>query len=144
MIVTFFGHRRVPSTLKPIVYSILCDLIENQNADDFYVGHNGEFDTLIKNALLQAKEKYQHIKFTIVLSHLAVKEIDGIDSKDTLYPDCFEKVPKRFAILSRNKWMIEKSDLVVAYVTNTVTNSAKFLEFAQKKGKKVINLAELL
>lgn len=46
----------------------------------------------------------------------------------------------RFAISWRNKWMLEKADYVITYVTHTVGGSAKFKEMAIKKNKRVIEI----
>ena len=52
-----------------------------------------------------------------------------------------ETVPKRFAIFYRNKWMIERSDYVVTYVTHQIgSGAAQFKELAEKQGKIVIEL----
>ena len=144
MIVTFIGHRQIPIDLQPLAYSVLCDLIESKGADEFYVGHNGEYDIMIKNTLLQIKEKYPDIRVTVVLSYLPVNNVERVKSEDTLYSEILAKVPRKFAITQRNKWIIEKSQVVVFYVRHSVSNSSKFLDIAKKKGKEIINLAELV
>ena len=63
--------------------------------------------------------------------------------ESTIFPDVLENTPSRFAINKRNKWMIEKSDYVVCFVWQTLTNAGEFLEFANRKGKKIINLAKI-
>ena len=50
-------------------------------------------------------------------------------------------VPKRFAIIFRNKWMIKQSDYVITYVTEQLASgTAKFKELAERQGKNIINL----
>lgn len=49
-----------------------------------------------------------------------------------------EMVPKRFAILRRNHWMVTESDVVVAYVRHSVSNAVKTLEYAKQKKKPVL------
>lgn len=39
--------------------------------------------------------------------------------------------------------MIKHSDIVVAYVTHSISGATKFKELSEKKGKNVINLANL-
>ena len=48
---TFFGHRDCPDSICPKLRSVLVDLIENQQADTFYVGRQGSFDELVYAAL---------------------------------------------------------------------------------------------
>lgn len=58
----------------------------------------------------------------------------------SVYPN-IEKVPKRFAILKRNEWLINNSDFLIAYV-HRLGGAHKTLEYAQKKKHiKVINIA---
>jgi len=52
-----------------------------------------------------------------------------------------ETIHPRFAISWRNKWMIKQSDYVVTYITHSWGSAAQFAEKAEKKDKKVINIA---
>lgn len=51
MTCTFFGHRDTPKSIEPILHNVLTDLIENKKADMFYLGNNGNFDSIVKNNL---------------------------------------------------------------------------------------------
>ena len=58
-----------------------------------------------------------------------------------ILPDNIEAVPKRFAIIFRNKWMIRQSDYVITYVTERMASgAAQFKELAERQGKNIINL----
>ena len=46
MTVTFFGHRRTPDSVKPLLKETLRELIEKDRADMFYVGNEGSFDCI--------------------------------------------------------------------------------------------------
>lgn len=46
MVCTFFGHKDTPKEIEPTLRSTLIDLIENKNVNVFYVGNNGNFDTI--------------------------------------------------------------------------------------------------
>ncbi|MBQ8203233.1 MAG: hypothetical protein IJZ75_03020, partial [Clostridia bacterium] len=56
------------------------------------------------------------------------------------YPEGIEKAPLKFAIVKRNRWMIEKSDFVITYVNRVIGGAAQFKELSAKKGKTVINI----
>ena len=43
-------------------------------------------------------------------------------------------------ISHRNRWMLDASDCVVAYVTHSWGGATQFTEQAEKKGKRVIRL----
>ncbi len=141
MTCTFFGHRNTPNEVESILISTLKDLIENKNVKNFYVGNHGNFDLLVRKTLEKLKEQYPDISYYVVLAYLPQKkdEYSSLDYSVTIYPDGLEKVPYRSAIIKRNQWMIEHSDIVVVYVRNSLGGAAKFKELAEKKGKMVIN-----
>lgn len=141
MTVTFFGHKDTPKNIEPTLRTILIDLIENHNAAVFYVGNNGNFDTMVRRQLEDLSQSYS-ITYNVVLAYLPVKKSDYDDYTNTLLPDGIETVPKRFAISYRNKWMLEQSDTVVSYVIRTYGGAAQFKAMAERQGKTVIELSE--
>ena len=88
------------------------------------------------------QETYPHIKYFSVLAYLLHKKDEYTDYSKTIYPEKIETVPKKIAIIKRNEWMIEQSDTVICYVKNHFSNAYRFFEFAEKKNKKIINLAK--
>jgi len=60
---------------------------------------------------------------------------------ESIYPP-LESVPKRFAILRRNEWAIMESDIIVSYVIRSWGGAAKALEYAKRKGKRIIPYAD--
>ena len=142
MTCTFFGHRNTPKEIEPTLRSTLVDLIENHDVKLFYVGNHGGFDAMVRRVLKDLSEKYD-ITYHVVLAYMPGKkgEFSYEDYSDTLLPDGIESVPKRFAITYRNKWMIDRSDFVVTYVTNHIASgAAQFKELAEKRGKMVIKI----
>ena len=141
MTCTFFGHRDTPKSIEPILKSTLTNLIEQFHVNSFYVGHNGNFDYMVKKVLENLKTIYPFIGYTIVLSYMPreKKECELMDYSNTIYPDGLETVPSKYAIIERNKWMIRQSEYVITYVTCPVGGAAKcksLAERAQKKGFK--------
>lgn len=130
---TFFGHRDCPDSIRPKLRSVLVDLIENQQADTFYVGRQGSFDALVYATLRELAAEYPHIRYAAVLERLSGKNTD--DFTETLFPGAMENVPPRFAIDRRNNWMLQQADFVVVYVTHTWGGAAKFAGKAEKQGK---------
>lgn len=142
MVCTFFGHRDTPSDIEETLRAVLVDLIENKSADTFFVGNQGAFDAMVRRQLKQLKKIYPHIRYEVVLAYLPIQQADNtFDFSDTLYPDGLERTPPRYAIAARNKWMVDKADCVVSYITCLVGGAAKFTSLATKRGKTVINLA---
>ena len=143
MTCTFFGHRFEPQKIEPTLRSTLIDLIE---VDLFYVGNHGDFDAMVRRTLRELSAKYP-IRYNVVLAYMPEKrgKFDTADYSDTILPEGIETAPKRFAINYRNKWMIEQSDFVVTYVVHdAVSGAAQFKKLAERKGKTVIEIMQLM
>lgn len=141
MTVTFFGHKDTPKEIEPTLRTTLIDLIENKNVTVFYVGNNGNFDTMVRRQLENLSQTYP-ITYNIVLAYIPTKKSEYDSFTNTLLPEGIETVPKRFAISYRNKWMIGQTDIVVTYVTHNFGGAAQFKALAEKQGKTVIELSE--
>ena len=141
MTVTFFGHKDTPKEIEPTLRTTLVDLIENHGATEFYVGNNGNFDTMVRRQLEALSQTYP-ITYSVVLAYLPTKKSEYDDFTNTILPEGIEAIPKRFAISYRNKWMIRHSDVVVTYVTHSFGGAAQFKEMAERQGKTVIELDE--
>ena len=141
MTVTFFGHKDTPKNIEPTLRTTLVDLIENHDATEFYVGNNGNFDTMVRRQLENLSQTYP-ITYNIVLAYIPTKKSEYDSFTNTLLPEGIETIPKRFAISYRNKWMVEQSDVVVTYVTHSFGGAAQFKEMAERQGKTVIELSE--
>lgn len=140
MVCTFFGHKDTPKEIEPALRSTLIDLIENKNVNVFYVGNNGNFDTMVRRHLEDLSQTYP-ITYSVVLAYLPTEKNKYDNLTNTIYPEGLETVPKRFAIPWRNKWMIQQSDIVVTYVNHNFGGAWQFKEIAIKHSKKVIELA---
>ena len=140
----FFGHKDTPSTIAPELENVLTDLIENHGVVSFLMGHQGGFDHMALGAVRKLKERYPHITYNVVLAYMPgeKEEWSFYESEETMYPEGLEEVHPRFAISWRNKWMLTESEYVVAYVKHSWGGAAKYYESAQKKNKKIINIAE--
>ena len=141
MTVTFFGHRDCPEAIQPQLQHILEDLIAD-GADYFYVGNQGRFDGMVISLLSKLKTAYPQIEYAVVLAYMpGTVKAETVDPRHpTVFPEGLEDVPRRFAITHRNRWMIDASDCVVAYVTHSWGGAAQFIELAEKKGKRVIQI----
>ncbi len=148
MIATFFGHRDAPEKIRYQLKLTMIDLIENYAVDTFLVGHNGRFDKMVLSTLISFKSVYTHIDYYVVYAYepfsksLKNTDYDLIDWEHAVFLEELEGTMPKYAISKRNRWMLEKADYVVTYVTHNFGGAAKFKEIAEKKGKKVINIAE--
>ena len=121
-----------------VLRKIMIDLIENKNVNEFYVGNNGRFDGMVKSVLRELRKIYTDIDFSVVLAYMPKeKDEHGIeDFSDTIFPEGLELVHPRYAIVKRNRWMVEQSDYVVTYVEHRYGGAAQLKELAERKSKK--------
>ena len=141
MRITFCGHGKITYTDE--TRKLLRDTIENlisEGADEFLLGGYGAFDVMAANAVRSLKEKYAYIKSVLVVPYID-RDFDRDLYGCSEYPP-IERVPKRFAILKRNEWMVNQADVVVAYVDHDWGGAAKTLERAVSKKKRIINIAD--
>ena len=146
MKVTFFGNKDTPDSVLPTIQAVLKAFIENENATVFYVGHNGNFDKLVQQALYTLKQQYPQIVYFVVLTHHpknSKNEVLYFNYENTILPEEIAVCPPRFAISKRNNWMIKQSDVVVTYVKHPFGGAAKFKELALSKKKRVVELSEV-
>ena len=142
MTVTFFGHKDTPKEIETLIKTTLIDLIENHSAAEFYVGNNGNFDFFVCRQLKELSAIY-NIDYSVVLAYMPIKKNEYENFEDTIFPEEIANVPKRFAVSYRNKWMINKADVVVTYVTAEYGGAWQFKILAQKQGKKIMELSNL-
>lgn len=138
MTVAFCGHRNIanPEIVKEWLRQVVDQLIDN-GADTFYLGGYGQFDSLAASIIYDLKQQYPLIRSVLVLPYLDRQySLESYD--ETLYPP-IETVPRRFAILKRNEYMIKESDIVVAYVQYSYGGAYTAWQYAKRKGKTIID-----
>ena len=136
----FFGHREVTHNIRPKLTALIEKLITEENVTEFYVGNQGQFDSMAYSVLKELKVNYPKIRYTVVLAYMPDEHIKEVYGEDTLFPDGLESVPKRFAISKRNDWMIQQSGYAVCYVHKITGGAVKFRDKAEKKGLQIIDV----
>ena len=139
MICTFFGHRDAPSKMEGAIRETIERLI-SEGVTCFYVGNNGNFDSMVHRQLKQLREKYPHIRYAVVLAYMPGEVSEYEDHSDTMLPEGIEEVHPRYAIDWRNRWMLDHADIVVTYITHSWGGAAQFAEKAQRQKKGIIPL----
>lgn len=142
----FFGHRDASDDIKENLRKEIRSLIVNQNAQMFYIGNHGHFDYIVLKVLREMKNEFPNINYGVVLAYMPERPKDEYSyytTEESILPEGLEKVPKKFAILWRNDWMLKKSDTVICYVYHYGGGSGIMIEKALKQGKKIINLAKM-
>lgn len=75
----------------------------------------------------------------LVLAYLN-RDIDASYYDGTTYPP-LEKVPPRYAIVKRNKWMVSASDIVISGVRHDWGGAAKTLVYAPQKAQSYFSIS---
>ncbi len=133
--VSFIGHREVEDFffVEQQVDSIVRELITTKDYVEFYVGRNGEFDILVASAISRAKRDLGGCNSSLILViPYSVAEIESYEKyyDEVLYPPDLYYVHYKSAITKRNEWLVENSDLLVAYVTHDYGGAAHCLKKA--------------
>ena len=136
----FFGHRDAMDSIRSKLKEEIIRLIEEHGVNDYYVGNQGGFDSLVLSVMKELTVSYPQIRYFVVLAYLP-DEKRTIPETNTIYPEGLERVPKRFCIARRNDWLIEHSRYVICYVAHITGGAAQFMEKARRKNRTVINIA---
>ena len=137
MNVTFCGHSQLeePEKIKVWLKKIIEDLIK-QGAKTFYLGGYGQFDVMAASVLYKMKKKHCNIEIILVLAY-PDKKYDASIYDSSIYPP-LENIPRRYAILKRNEYMIDISDIVISYVKYNYGGAYTTLKYARRKNKQII------
>ena len=144
----FAGHNRFyDKTVGNLLKKEVLKLIKNEGVKEFWVGNYGGFDRYAASIIKELKENGYDIKLELVIPYLTKLIEDNKEFYEKTY-DCIlisdipEKTPSRYKILKTNEYMINKSDFLICFIENSWGGAFKTFEYAQKKKKKIINLAE--
>lgn len=144
--VSFFGHRKLANNYPDEKIELLLrELLEEKEYVEFLVGRNGEFDQLVSGIIRKTKKNFRddNCCHTLVLPYDTAEYRDNYSSF-TEYYDHVEIYNKDFhfksAIQKRNRYMIDRSDLVVFHIEKQTGGAYQTYRYAIKQGKKVIEL----
>ena len=132
----FIGNRNAPSRIKQQLADVVEKHIIEYGVKIFTVGHYGSFDSLVKEVLRDAKKLHPEIELYLLAPYALTQKIETPKDFDGIvYPDGMEKVPKLFAIVQANRYIIEQSDYLITYC-NFIGNTRNFVKYAQSREKK--------
>ena len=131
----FIGHREASQELRPALEQVIEQHISEYGIRDFIVGSYGGFDRLVAAVLAKAKERHPHITLTLLLPyHPAERQIVLPKNFDrSFYPTGMERVPRKFAILRANRFMVDHADYLIAYAWHPASNARDLVEYARNR-----------
>ena len=148
--ISLFGHRIIEDfqAVESKLYELLRIVMQNGNREiEFLVGRNGDFDLMSASVIRKLKKETgkENIFLTLVLPYETAELLNNSESFESYYDsieiceassDCNFK----YAIVARNRDMIDRSDMVVVYVKNESGGAYQTLKYAEKNQKRIINL----
>ena len=146
--VSLFGHRTIDDLRKidKILIPIIEELMRKLPHVIFLIGRNGEFDEYSASIIKSLQKKLGKEKGELVLV-LPYGSPDLVYFKqyydDVMIPDCLYGVHPKSSITLRNRWIVERSDLVIAFAERAYGGAYQAMKYAQKLSKNWINLSDL-
>ena len=146
----FIGHRDTPLTLLPKLEDAEERHILQFHAAEFVVGQYGSFDRMAASAVLSAKHKRPEVVLKLLLPyHPAERSVIRTEDFDALlYPPGMETVPRRYAIVKANEYMIRHCDFLICFDCYRAGNTHKLVKTALRRQEKrlirVENLADCI
>lgn len=139
----FFGHRDILCDISQSLEQAIRTAITVHGVTAFWVGGYGAFDSCATGIVRRLKKEFPHISLHLILAYLPTEKDPLADTYDsTIYPEGLELVPKRFAISRRNRWIVEYSDMIIAYVNHRYGGAYEAYKRAKSK-MQVVNLGIL-
>ena len=139
MTVTFIGHSNCYEVSEAIVKREIEKLIK-EGVCCFISGGQGGFDRLCARCVFELKQKYPYIKNDLFIPYLNFNIFDKKIFDTILYPEGFENLYFKAAIVAKNEYLIKNSDVALCYIRHQWGGAAKTYEKAIKKGITLINL----
>ena len=143
MIVTFCGHSDFFESNK--YENLLIDILEREIGTcsaEMYLGGYGGFDSFAYVCCKKYKRQHPNISLVFITPYLKVDPMLAQKYDSVIYPGIEDK-PKRYAIGYRNKYMVEKADLIIAFINHDWGGAYKTYEYAMRKSKRIINLYDI-
>ena len=142
----FIGNRDTPNSIKEQLDEAIEKHIVEYDVTTFIVGHYGRFDVLVTDALCKAKKKHTNIELYLLEPYalnLTHKRELPSEFNGSFYPEGLETVPKPFAIIKANRYVIQHSDYLIAYC-HYIGNTKNFVKYAQRFEEKGLMKITLL
>ena len=141
-----FGHGTAPYSILPKIEQAIEDHYTKYGVTDFYVGSRGQFDSMAATAAKQVKQRHPDIRLFLVLAyHPAERPVDLTGGFDNSFYPPLENVPRPYAIVKANQYMVDTADTMICYVKHP-GNTRNLIEYAQRRQKRekiiIENVAE--
>lgn len=137
-----FGHRDVYENVTSRLDDILEELITIKGVRTFLTGGMGQFDEAFASAVRRKKCTYSYIELVLVCPYLT-QELNSSKQwyeeryDSILLPSELANIHYKSAIKARNRWLVDHSDYIVAYVHRSFGGAYEAVRYAKKQGKPI-------
>ena len=142
---SLFGQREIDDLrrLEDMLFYVVNDLIRTKPHVSFLIGRTGEFDeyaaSLIKRVQSEAKKSGSSL--TLVLPYSVGNMEDYEKYYDSvIIPSELQRAHHKSSLTQKNRYMIDRSDLVIVYAEDSGGDVYAAVKYAQKLNIPIINL----
>ena len=141
-----FGHAATPYEAISSIEAAAERQYNENGIRTFIVGNRGSFDSYATTAIKSLKQRHSDISLLLLLAyHPGERSVDLTPEFDNSYYPPLEGVPRQYAIVRANRYMVDTADSIICYVKH-IGNTRNLLEYAQRRQKKegitIENVAE--
>ena len=149
--VSFFGHRMIENALEieSRLERLIRTLLREHEYIEFLVGRDGEFDQLVSSTIRRCKRECRsdNSSHIWVLPYITAEFRDNEESFRDYYDEievCEAAAMGHYknAHQTRNRAMVERSDLVVFCIQHKSGGAWQTMKYAKKQGVPCVNLNE--
>ena len=142
--VSFFGHRIIENLMEAEerLSKLLRELIRQKEYPEFLVGRDGDFDLLAGEEIRKAARNYGcgNTHLTLILPYMRAEFRDNEREYLNYYDAveiCAESAAAHFksAIQLRNRSMVDRSDLIVCYISQEQGGAYRTVKYAEAQDR---------
>lgn len=140
-----FGHRVLLMDIEKPLRETMERLVAERGVRAFYTGGMGEFDELFACTVRSMKRECPSLRLVLVMPYLTArlnvnKAFYEAQYDEILIPAELDGVHRKAAIGLRNRWMVERSDVVIAALQRDFGGAAEAVRYAERIGKIVCKI----
>lgn len=137
----FIGHNECYGADENKLKYTIIECIEKGTVY-FLNGGQGRFDFICARIIFEMKKDFPQIKNILVIPYLNFKVLNKKIFDDIIYPEGFEKYHYNAAIIQKNRYMVNQSDIAICYVNHKWGGAFKTYSYAKKQGLEIKNIAD--